>query len=151
MEFIKEYAVSIITVSILAIVLENILPNDGNKKFIQVIIGLVVMLVILNPLTKLPHFVQTFAMPYLRLEDSDLTKTSQKSFLAEAFERNLANNIREDVFKTFHTSINCKITCSVKDDGEIIGISHMQLLPYSQEIAHYIAEKYGIEEVYIEP
>ena len=151
MEFIKDYAVSIITVSILAIILENILPNDGNKKFIHVIIGLVVMLVILNPLTKLPHFAQTLAIPYVQLDDSALTESSQKSFLAETFERNLANSITEDVFKTYKMTVNCKITCSLNENGEISGIRQVQLIPYSQEIAHYIAEKYGIEEVCIGP
>jgi len=151
MEFIKDYAVSIMTVSVLSILLENILPNDSNKKYIHVIIGLLVMLVILNPLTKLPHYNEIFAIPHLHIGDNQLNLTENTSYLTKSFQKNLASAIMKDCHETLHKTVSCRIYAEENQEGEIIGIKQVILSPYTPETAHYIASKYGIKEDSITP
>lgn len=150
MDFLKEYTVSIMVVSIVAILLENLLPQDNNKKYCNVMIGLFVMLVILTPLTRLPHYDETFSIPALKLDDSDLSPSS-RSYVAESFEKNLALSISQDLHGVFDATFECRVFCDTNDEGQITDISRIQIAPFSQEISAYIAEKYGIKEAIITP
>jgi len=150
MRLISEYAISIIVVSLLAILLENLLPEGSNKKYVNVLIGLLVMLVILNPLTKLPHYNGTFQFPEIRIDDSDLSSPA-KPFVAESFEKKLSLTISEDIYKTFGKTVECRITCNVNEAGQITGIRKLRLTPHSAEIGAYIAKTYGFEEAIITP
>lgn len=151
MTFIKEYAVSIITVSILAVLLENILPGGNSKKYIRVVIGLLVMLVILRPLTALPHYKEAFILPYSRLDDSMLATPGVNPYIVKSFEKKLALRLEEDVYQAFHTAVSCRISCSVNDEGQIVGVSAIHLQPYTKAMGQYIAEQYGFEEVIVKP
>lgn len=152
MDFIKEYAVSIITVSVLSILLENILPDDSNKKYIRVMIGLLVMLVILNPLTKLPHYTDTFTSLRRQAEEAfPESSPTALSHVAESFQRRLALAVSEDLHSTYAIAVSCRVLCSQNESGQITGIQSIQLSPYTQEAAAYISEKYGVEEACITP
>ncbi|MBQ9915254.1 MAG: stage III sporulation protein AF, partial [Clostridia bacterium] len=71
MSFLKDYTISIMIVSLVAILLENLLPKDSNQKYCNVLIGLFVMLVILKPLARLPHVGESFTIPSLKIGDED--------------------------------------------------------------------------------
>ncbi len=148
MKAINEYAVSIIIASLLAILLETLLPEDSNKKYTGIIIGLFVMLVMLNPLTKLPHFDRTFTIPQVKSDDA-ITVSASSTFVAESFEEKLAQTISEDIQNTYKTEICCRVRCSTNESGQITGIKNLTLSPHSQEVCRYISEKYGIEEAQI--
>ena len=150
MGFINEYAISIIVVSFLSILLENLLPECSNKKYVNVLIGLLVMLVILNPLTKLPHYEGIFQIPEIRIDDSDLS-IETNPFVAESFEKKLSLIISEDIYKTFGKTVGCHIACNVNEAGQITSIRKIQLMPYSAETSAYIAKTYGFEEAVITP
>ena len=150
MTFLKDYTVSIMIVSLVAILLENLLPQDGNKKYCNVLIGLFVMLVILKPLTRLPHYDETFAIPALRISDEDLS-IAPGSYIADSFERKLSLAISEDLYTAFGKAHSCKVFCQVNDQGQITDIHLVQIAPYSEEARHYISEKYGIKEDVIRP
>ena len=150
MGFVNEYAISIIVVSLLAIFLENLLPEGSNKKYVNVLIGLLVMLVILHPLTKLPHYNNTFQIPELRIDDSDLSAPTEP-YVAESFEKRLALAISDDIYKTFRKTVEIRVACTVNDAGQITGIQKIQLTPHIAEISTYIAETYGFEEAVITP
>lgn len=151
MDFIKEYAISIMTASILSVLLENILPNDSNKKYIHIIIGLLVMLVILTPLTKLPHYNETFAIPHSYIGDNQLNIKEGTSHLTNSFQKNLAYAIMEDCHNSLNETISCRVVAEENQAGEIVGIKQVILSPYSKESAHFIASKYGIKEDCITP
>ena len=139
------------TVSVLSVLLENVLPNDSNKKYIHIIIGLLVMLVILNPLTKLPHYNETFAIPHQYIGNNQLNITDTTSHLTNSFQKNLAQAIMEDCHNTLHITVSCRVFAEENQAGEIIGIKQIILSPYTQDSAQYIASKYGIEEDCITP
>ncbi len=148
MKAINEYAVSIIVVSMLAVLLETLLPEDSNKKYTGVIIGLFVMLVMLKPLTKLTHFEQTFTMPQVQAQNT-FTVSKPADFVVESFEKKLAQAIVEDIQNTYKAEVRCRVRCSINENGQITDIKNLTIFPYSQEICRYISEKYGIEEARI--
>ncbi len=148
MKTINEYTVSIIVVSLLAIILEHLLPEGGSKKYTGVIIGLFVMLVILNPLTKLPHYEHTFTIPQIQPDDA-ITTSETPSFITETFEKNLAQTVITDIRDTYQTEVDCRIRCDVNESGQIIGIRKLTLSPCTPDISKYISEKYDIEEAKI--
>ncbi|MBR5236407.1 MAG: stage III sporulation protein AF [Clostridia bacterium] len=151
MDHVREYAISIIVVSLLAVLLENILPNNSSKKYISIMIGLLVMLVILTPLSCLPHFSETFAFPALRLTDAELSTPTAYAFVSEGFEERLSYRISEDILSVYGTSVNCQVKCNLNEKGQITGIQRIKLSPYSEDLCRFIAEKYGFEEATIIP
>ena len=151
MDHVREYAISIIVVSLLAVLLENILPNNSSKKYISIMIGLLVMLVILTPLTCLPHFSETFTFPSLRLTDAELSTPASYAFVAEGFEERLSNRICEDIQNTYGTNVHCQVRCNLNENGQITSIQKITLSPYSEDLCQFIAEKYGFEEASITP
>ncbi len=150
MEFLKDYTLSIMVVSIVAILLENLLPQDSNKKYCNVMIGLLVMLVILQPLTRLPHYDETFSIPQARISEKDFS-LAQGNHVTKSFEKKLALAISEDLHGVYGTVFQCRIFCQTNEDGQITDIAKVQVAPYREEIKTYIAEKYGIKEAVISP
>ena len=150
MKLINEYAISIIIASLLAILLEHLLPEDNSKKYTGTLIGLFIMLVILNPLSKLPHLSHAFTIP-TPLADAKTTPSLDSSFIAESFEQTLAQTITEDVQKEYGTTIRCHVRCSTNSAGQILGIRSLTLSPASPDIVQYISEKYDIKEVQTSP
>ncbi len=53
MEFIREWIITIISVIIFITFVEILIPNSNHKKYINVVVGFLLMIIILNPLTKL--------------------------------------------------------------------------------------------------
>lgn len=151
MTFIRNYAVSIILVSVLSLLFESIVPKGKEQKYISTAIGLLMMLVILNPLTKLPHYAETFALPRLTIDDSALSSQNAKPLVARQFERKLALTICEDVYQTFGQTVSLRVYCDVNDGGQITSVASVHLTPFSAEIATYIAQKYGFSEDIIVP
>lgn len=147
----QDYTTSIIVVSILAVLLENILPDGNNKKYIRVIIGLLVMLIIVQPLTALPHYSAAFTIPAQRLTDNDLSPPSAQPYIAESFSKKLALQIEDDLHRVFHTAVRCRVRCSVNDEGQITAVDAVTLQPFTQEMQVYVAETYGFEEAVIQP
>ncbi len=148
MKVINEYVVSIIVVSLLAILLEHLLPEGNSKKYTGVIIGLFVMLVILNPLTRLSHDGQIFTIPQGQ-PDSATVASIAPGIVAESFEKKLAQTVAEDIKNTYKTEVDCRVRCNVNESGQITGIQKLTLSPTSPDINRYISEKYGIEEAQI--
>lgn len=145
MELLKEYATGIIVVSVLAILLENILPATSHKKYINVVIGLVVMLVIVSPVTKLFDVRSAFVLPELVIDDSDLSEKGGKSLVAEDFARRLSNKLSEEVNKRCGQTVNVTVFVDVNEKGEITGIRKITAFPMNDNIRTAIVDCSGIE------
>ncbi|SNR86774.1 stage III sporulation protein AF [Anaerovirgula multivorans] len=50
MEMIREWIITIVSVIIFVTFVEILIPNSNNKRYINVVVGLLIMIVILNPL-----------------------------------------------------------------------------------------------------
>ena len=148
MQFFSDYVTGIIVVSFLTLILENLLPQGSHKKYISTIIGLLVMLVILKPLTALPHYAEIFSVPMLEEINID-AETNMKPYVVTNFEKNLALSITQDVYHSLGKTIRCRVRCEVNGEGQITSIRSVRVEPYQQDVAKFVAEQYGIEEASI--
>lgn len=146
MGILREYASGIIVISVLAILLENLLPNTHHKKYINVVIGLVVMLVIVGPLTKLPHYQESFFLPETVIDDSDLSETNGKKLVAEEFKRRLAETLSSEVQKSCAKKVTVSVEVSANENGEITGIEEISVFPLDEEIRKILAQSAGVAE-----
>ena len=151
MRFLSEYAASVVVVSLLALLFESVVPGGTHKKYLSMVIGLLVMLVIVKPLTHLPHYDDTFSLPELNFSEERLPLPEVKPYVAEQFEKNLALSISESLHRSFGSTVSCRVFCEVNEEGQIMGIRLVQLVPYTQECAAYVAKEYAIEEACITP
>lgn len=143
MGLLREYTTGIIVVSVLAVLLENILPNTHHKKYINVTIGLVVMLVIVSPLAQLPHWQSTFVLPDMIIDNNDLS--GGKALVAEEFERRLSGKLAEEVQNRCGKRVDISVSTEVNENGEITGIREITACPLDDAVRTAIAESSGVE------
>ncbi len=150
MSFLREYASAIMIVSVLGMILDTIVPEGSYKKYINIITGLFIMIIILTPLTKLPHFSYTFTFPGENTGYIEPTN-QEKNYVIKTFEKNLSAQIIETVLQEKNIKIYCEVTCISNENGEITGVETIKISPFSSELASYIAKHYGLTEDIMTP
>ncbi len=144
MEFINRYVSGIIVVCVLAILLENILPETHQKKYINVTIGLLVMLVIIKPFTGIKEWNPVFVMPQTVIDDEDLSVNIKRQPVIEEFQKRLALKLSQTVESRCQKQTNISVTVSTNENGEITGIEKITVYPLDEEILNIIAENSGV-------
>lgn len=150
MKILNEYAISIIVISLLSVLLENLLPEGHSKKYTGLLIGLLVMLVILKPIASLTKNINSlsFSVPSA---DKNIAIPTPQPYVAESFEKKLADAISDDLFKTYGKTVSCRVKCDINESGQIVGFRRISIHPHTQDMAKHIAETYGVEEAIITP
>ena len=121
MEFLYRYISGIVIACVLAILLENILPESHHKKYINVTIGLVVMLVIIKPLTGLSDLNPVFTMPETVIDDEDLSININRKTVTEEFEKRLAQVLSEEVLNKSKKKTEISVLVDANENCEITG------------------------------
>lgn len=143
MIFLKEYAKNIVIISILATIFEILIPEGKHKKVACVSIGLIVMLTVMEPLEAIANLKNRDVFLTFAIEES--FPSYEKNIIADVFEENLANAIKEKVHETFNKNISCAVATSRGPDGIITEINSINILPYDEETAHFIAKEFGFD------
>ncbi|MBR2499520.1 MAG: stage III sporulation protein AF [Clostridia bacterium] len=143
MEYLKEYASNIIIISMLSTVFQILLPDGKQKKYVILIIGLVVMLVVMKPLEMITEIKNNFfEMPHFEIEtQSDYL---EKNLVADRFEEDLALTIKEKVKENMGENIDCFVEVGRNEEGQITEIEKVDIRPYSENLVNYICEEFGI-------
>ncbi|MBR6646708.1 MAG: stage III sporulation protein AF [Clostridia bacterium] len=143
MEYLKEYASNIIIISMLSTVFQILLPDGKQKKYVILIIGLVVMLVVMKPLEMITEIKNNFfEMPHFEIEtQSDYL---EKNLVADRFEKDLALTIKEKVKENMGENIDCFVEVGRNEEGQITEIEKVDIRPYSENLVNYICEEFGI-------
>ena len=144
MEFLREYAGGIIIIGVISILLENILPETADKKYIRVAIGLVVMLGVVSPLASFMQQKDVFVLPEIIIDDSDLS-VNRNQYIHEDFKNRLSKTLSEHVYQTTGKSVAIQVSIGVNEQGEITGISSIQCTPYDADIIEEISRLSGVE------
>ncbi len=149
MDYLKEYAGNIIIISVLSTVFQIIIPDGKQKKYVTVVIGLIVMLVVMEPLGMIAAIKDNFfEVPRFEFETSN--ESLEKSLVADRFEINLADKIIEKVRLDTGAEISCQIKTERNEKGEIMNFEKVEISPYKKETAKYIGDEFGIDESVIE-
>lgn len=145
MEYLKEYASNIIIISILTTIFEIITPDGKNKKYITTVLGLVVMLTVMRPITMIANIKGNFFnIPSFEIEESATSYGT--NFIADKFEENLAFKISQKVSENLKSKVDCTVKTARNENGEITEIESIEIIPYSETTADYIVREFGIDK-----
>ncbi|MBQ3226758.1 MAG: stage III sporulation protein AF [Clostridia bacterium] len=144
MEFLREYAGGIIIVGVISILLENILPETADKKYIRVAIGLVVMLGVVSPLASFVKQKDVFVLPEIIIDDNDLSANANQ-YIHEDFKNRLSQTLSEHVYQKTGKSATVRVFIGVNEKGEITEISSIECYPYEHDIIEEISQLSGVE------
>lgn len=160
---IKSWCEGIIVAIILCIIIESLIPEGNNKKYIKVIIGIYIMYVSLNPLLNLLNYNFDFKIfeEYAKTEEvSTLPENNIKDIYVFAIEQNIKNEIEElgykiDDVKVF-VDLNYekieKIELKINNNGlknknqiaEQIALSNENSMTNYNDILDYISQNYQV-------
>ncbi len=114
MELLREWIITIISVIIFVAFVEILIPNSNHKRYINVVVGFLLMIVILNPITNLIGGEIDF--------EEGIIKTSNQLELATA--KNRINNIQssnnEAVVKLYKNEISKQLKSRIEENTEYI-------------------------------
>ncbi len=114
MALIKEWVITIISVIIFATFMEILIPNSNYKRYVNVVIGFLFIIIILTPLTE-------FIGGQINFEE-EILKTSNQLELSTA--QNKINNIqhsnKETILALYKNKISKQIKNHIEDKTEYI-------------------------------
>ena len=128
-QFLRTWANQIIVVIIIATILEMLLPNGNNKKYIKMIIGLYVLLAIIQPIfSKLTgnniaiesfNYQKYFKKSNIETSSDDFEKNNTK-LINHAYLENVKNDIRTKLQKRGYVVTKSEIQ-TIEEQGENYG------------------------------
>ena len=143
MEFIRQYAVSIITVSVLSVIFEIILPPKRYGKYISVITGLICMMVILSPVRQLFGDFEMFVIEGNALQ-SEIKNEADFNLVASEFKKRLEEKIEQTAKIKTGEEIKAQVELELTEKGEILNIKEAKIFPYSEKCAKIIKDEFDI-------
>ena len=158
-DFLSSWAEQIVLAVIIATIIELILPNSKNKKYIQMVIGIYIMFNIISPIIKNKDILSveeintenyTTNSEYV-IDQSSMDKRLEKIYLEE-LEENVTTKFEDAGYTVSKCEIDAELDTTKKNAG-IHNISVKIKSPVEQteldKIKTEIATEYEIEETKI--
>ncbi len=135
-EFVKSWITNIVVVIFFIAFIEILLPTSNMKKYINMILGLLIIIVIINPIIKLMSsdininrevFYNLQSYNTFEMERESKYVESQNQQITEVYKKKLENEISEFVktdidYDVLDVKISINENIKAKDFGEITGI-----------------------------
>lgn len=128
--FLKTWINQIILAVIITTIIEMILPNGNNKKYIKMVIGLYILFTIIQPIiTKLTgNSIDISNFDYKKYFNSDVLETSLEDFennnsklIKQAYINNIKEDIENKIKQKGYELINCNISIIDDENKETYG------------------------------
>lgn len=128
--FLKTWINQIILAVIITTIIEMILPNGNNKKYIKMVIGLYILFTIIQPIiTKLTgNSIDISNFDYKKYFNSDVLETSSENFennnsklIKQAYINNIKEDIENKIKQKGYELINCNISIIDDENKETYG------------------------------
>lgn len=128
--FLKTWINQIIVAVIITTIIEMILPNGNNKKYIKMVIGLYILFTIIQPvITKFTgDSIDISNFDYKKYFNSDVLETSSKDFennnsklIKQAYINNIKEDIENKIEQKGYKLINCNINILDDETKETYG------------------------------
>ena len=144
MDFLRDYTISIVMVSVLSVLLEIIMPPENYKKYIRMALGLLVVMVIISPVKKL--FKEEFSVDLNMGSGYSASQTPPKNqMIIEVFKKRLEEEIEKEILSTKKIESQAEVNLSVNENGEITEISGVKIEPFFDGVKELLEDKFGIE------
>ena len=158
---IKSWCEGIIVAIILCVIIESLIPEGNNKKYIKVIIGIYIMYVSLNPILNLLNYDYDFNMfeEYAKTEEvSSIPENNIKDIYISGIEQNIKIELEKKGYKVDEVKIfvdldyeniekiELKINRTDNKDqiAQPIVISNENSTTNYEDILNYISENYQV-------
>jgi len=145
-KYISDYVLNIAFVIILNVIVESVMPSNHFKKYVKSVMGLVVIIVLANPVLKFSDFDLQLEKYILsdsfNYEESETEDSFFEENVNDEFEKNLSQNIKKDIENNFG------IECEVFVECENINIKSVKIKCEEKDflnIKNLIDKKYGLE------
>ena len=132
-DFLSNWSEQIVVAVIIATIIEMILPNNKNKKYIKMVIGIYVLFNIVSPFIKNNS---VFSFENLDLEsytvkatDDTINQETMDERLQELYIQELEKNIKEKIKEQGYETNKCKIDAVLIDEKNS-GIKKIELKIY---------------------
>lgn len=153
--FLSSWAEQVILAVIIATILELILPNSKNKKYVQMVIGVYVLFNIISPVIKNKEklvFDETSLDKYIttstKIEQSSMDERLEKIYLDE-LENNIKLKFKDAGIEIVKCNIDAELDTTKKNAGihsidiKVKNVSDEQII---SKIKQEIIEEYEISE-----
>ena len=115
-KFVNSWMKGIILAVIVTIIIEMLIPEGKNKKYIKMVIGLYIIYTIISPfITKtinLENVFTTYETPKINIEKIDNNKV-----IKETYEENIKKDIKENLINLGYSVIEIDVIMNTKDEG----------------------------------
>lgn len=149
MTFIREYALSIITIVLFSVLLEIMMPSSNFKKYIKLVAGMLVMFVLIQPIVKMPALEKTLATFNISTETFLPQSEEVRDRVAMAQETQVIQQFSADLEQTIQAGIQAAFgqqsTVSVTFDGETVTALSITAASRADEIKQFVKKNYGLD------
>ncbi len=152
--FISSWAEQIIIVVVITTIIEMILPNSKNKKYVQMIIGIYILFTIISPVVKNKevfsfdeYSVENNVPKQNTTEESSMNKKIEEIYLQE-LENNITSKFANNGVKIKKCLIDAELDNSKKNSGIhliTIKLSESENQDKINEIISEIVKEYEID------
>ena len=136
METLKEFVITLVTTMILITAVELIAPDNSMKKYLKFVLGLILIVVILNPILKffnvgeneLKNYISSYEKNLKEKEaDNDINVDSNK-LREESFKNNFNKNCENMLKNEFKDmEFKCEVDCNIDFKGVKFDISSIKV------------------------
>lgn len=146
-DFISDWAEQLVLAVIVATILEMLLPQGKNKKYVKMIIGVYILFCIISPFIKES---KSFTIDdvdlakYYAKENKEINQESMDKKLQELYLEELEQDVIKKVEENGYKVIKCKVNAILDSNSEEAGINKITL-EISKNINKKIAEVEDIE------
>lgn len=159
--FIREWVIQISAVIIFASVCEAIMPNNGIKKYVNTVLGIILVLTVVTPIASGFSGDSRFYLSDINKYNAYVSKLNmdevQKEQVTKIYNRKLCEKIKESI-KTVSGDVNAEVIVEIEtENAECFGeIKHIivtaDALDKNEEnkIFQVIRNNYGVDKENIE-
>lgn len=165
-KFMKSWCEGIIVAVVISIIIEMLIPEGNNKKYVKVIVGVFTVFVVLNPIiSKLNNKLEIKEIFELEntIQTSSVINNNIKDVYIKGIEENLKSEILEkfgyvvkianiDVDSKYENIEKIKLEIGEKKEENIVSIKKIEISTENNEnkneffeMKKYISENYKIE------
>ena len=141
-DFLSSWAEQIIIAVVIASIIEMILPDNKNKKYVKMVIGIYILFNIISPIINekdlismdsfnLENYAATNAKEGIKT--SEVNQTSMDERLQQLYAQELENNIKVKVQEEGYDVSSCKVDAILTGDEKNQGIKKISLVVEKNE------------------
>lgn len=132
-KFINSWAQGIILAVIIATIIEIILPEGNNKKYVKTVIGIYIMFSILHPLiTKISNksinlnsIINSTTKEINKYDDNNLIAIETNTYIEDTYKKKIEEDLKEKIEKKGYRISNLNLYIETEDEGRYGQINTM--------------------------